>query len=70
MFRAALRFMPCMRNQQQDYATGHTQGLPPLLAIFDAIQPGDMQRVVEYPCGGLKTDPVFALVFGVLCAIS
>ncbi len=61
--------MPCMRNQQQDYAAGHTKGLSPLLAIFDVIQPGDMQRVFEYQRGDLKTDPVFALVLGVLCVI-
>lgn len=58
-----------MRNQQQDYSASHTKRLLPRLTIFDALQPRDMQRVVENQCGDLKTDPVFALVFGVLGVI-
>ena len=61
--------MPRMRNQQQDYSASHTKRLPPRLTIFDALQPRDMQRVVENKCGDLKTDPVFAFVFGVLGVI-
>jgi len=40
-----------------------------LLAIFDALRPGDVKWVVEYQRGGLKTDAVFELIFGILCVI-
>jgi len=40
-----------------------------LFAIFDAILPADVQRIVEYKFGRLKTDTMLALValvFGVI----
>lgn len=65
MFRAAFRAMPGMGNQQQGNAAGHAHGLPSLFVVFDAILPGDVQRVIKNECGGLKTDAMLAPVIPV-----
>jgi hypothetical protein len=69
VFSPAFCFVPGMRNQKQDYATRHTNCLPPLFAVLSAVLPCDMQRVIKYEFGGLKTNAVLALVALVLTVI-
>ncbi len=69
MLKATISFVPGMRHQQQDDATGQTYGLPALLTVFNPVMACDMQRVIEHQFSRSKADTVFALVALVFCVI-
>ena|GEM_PF-3925605 len=61
--------MPGVRNQKQDNASNHANGLPALLPVLNAVLPGGMPGIIKNQLGNLKADTVFALValaFGVI----
>jgi hypothetical protein len=58
-----------MCHHKQDGTAHLTYGLPALLAVFDAVLPREVQRVIEYQLGRFKADTVLVLVrviFGVV----
>jgi hypothetical protein len=44
-----------MNDGQHDYVLDHPDGVPALVATFDAVEKRHVERVIEYELGGFKS---------------
>ena len=69
MLAAVVFIKPSVGYQQQHTVRHQSNGLPPLLAVFNPVLSAYVQWIVKHPFRRLKTDTVLSQVAGAFIVI-